>query len=274
MSASVFHCGDTVYLDDGREAVYVVAVPNGGHVAQPTSDFGDDEPGTLDEPVYVPRVHAQPKMARLHAEVREVEAKLSKLREETSAAHSERYRMERESKAIIERLSKRHAALTHIEAALDGKLTHAAVWSGYCDPGFDMAVKPIAEVVKSTDVRERDLRLLALYGNDRGDAHWHLHHYSDSSGGSSAAENVRPFPSEAEALAFARERVASLWQKAQAEGDWKLQSLVTSAKRLGVAIPDGIEARLATTARAAAEKKAAEAARLAEAARQALEALS
>lgn len=266
-----FSAGDTAWTDQGESVHVIDETKSGSYLVAPMIEFGGsyDEPPTTDlgalrivDNLYdkAPMTVIDAAFAAGKARVGEAAAELVRLQADIRVATAER-------KNLLAKLAQ-VPALQHIEAAIEGRFTHIVERSAYASR---YNIGTVEEILASNDRYSKGLRLLSLYGDAKGDLQWRISHYSDGSGGSSDAW---PFPSEEEALAFVRKRIAEdIVYHTCGHSDsrpYYLIDLCKQARSLGVAVPDAAAAVEKAEARKVADHALAEARKGVESAQQRL----
>jgi polyhydroxyalkanoate synthesis regulator phasin len=199
----------TVYLPDGREAVYVTEY-NGTHLVRVVYEV----PGSYDEPPYsypsdtvtgVAEVFTEPPVERYDQGILEKQKALDALRQQTAALHAEMREIER-NKIAMEKAAAKYPCIQQALDFIEGRITHVVKWSGY----GAATVHAMPEAFQQIDTwggrkTYEGMRLLSLFGTDeRGrSVGWGLHMYRDGSGGSTT--QIWPARSETEARAKVQE---------------------------------------------------------------------
>lgn len=237
---STFEPGATVFTEDGARAEYLGAV-DGVHAIRLVR-IDEEECEFLGNPRVVHRVFRKPPRQALDAEIVRLDGEIQRRRDELSALQTEIGEATKGRRDTLARL-KEHVALKHIDDFVAGRLTHFVVLDH-----SGIAVKPAAEALttKEEDRYNKKLRLLTLYGATGGELQWRLHQYSDGSGINNYSE-VYPFPSEAEAIDWARGMLDHLFAEAMAgNGDWRnrLADLAASARKIGMTLPPEVAERV------------------------------
>lgn len=209
-----FEPDQTVYLTDGREAIYVTQNAerhlvrlmreiDGGY-DEPPYQYPEDKITVVDKVYASPPVEVWDKqvLAR-RAQVQELDRELTAKRKEIGEAAFRKTEMEK-------------AALKYpcIQQALDfieGRITHVVQWSGYDAATIHEMPDAFAQIDSWHGRKQHEgMKLLSLFGTDeRGrSVGWGLHQYRDGSGGSTT--QIWPAKSEEDA----REIVRDLLEKA------------------------------------------------------------
>lgn len=202
--------GDTVYLSNGSEAVYMAAHGK-HHLVRRLFETVDGEGETRTTEGQIEEwsgVFTEPPVAKVHAEVAALLAQRQALASEVGLLRMQKREAEADTTSLKARLQE-HEALRRVDDFLAGRFEWVVV-SSYGLP----KVKPRDEALKTTDSYDRErYRLLTLYGGSKGDLSWHLNRYSDHSGNN---EEVWLCFTEEEA----RQKVQALYDEAVAE--WRL----------------------------------------------------
>lgn len=228
--AKQFSPGDGVYDQAGNFYQYVAPAPNGdGHICLPWFESHDQDGAPSDwtgDPVSLREVYSDAEQPKQKAEAKLVEltAKCDAARIELAGIMKERGALDGEIRARAERI-KRHEKLRLLDDYIAGKITHFVVVPEYYQK---VEVKPLVDALKTDDRYGRDMKLLTLYGDSKGDLQFRINRYSDGGGGS--AIDAYPFTSEDEAKAFAKELAAK-----------KLAECIASKNPRGDGIPAGLE---------------------------------
>jgi hypothetical protein len=201
----------TVYLPDGREAVYVAK--NGpDHLVRVVYEVE----GTYDEPPYsypsesiiaARTVYAEPpvdvwdkQVLAKREQVRELDRELTAKRQEIADAAR--------NKAAMEKAAAKYPCIQQALDFIEGRITHVVKWAGY----GAATIHAMPEAFEQIDTwhgrkTHEGMKLLALFGTDEHgrSTGWGLHKYRDGSGGSTT--QIWPARSEAEARAKVQDLV-------------------------------------------------------------------
>lgn len=189
----------TVYLRDGREAVYVMQ--NGEqHLVRVLMKFEggyDDPPYSIpdDKITAVAGVYSTPPVAVVSAEVLAEQERLAKVRKQVGEAKAELREMER-GRREMEAAAKKYPSIQQALDFIEGRITHVVILEGY---GVAQ-IKALPEALEMWPHSSRRgcMKLLCLFGTDEyGNQEWSLNQYRDGSGGSWT--QILPCKSEAEA---------------------------------------------------------------------------
>lgn len=213
---------DIKYLEDGS-AVVVVEKLESGFLVEPVYEYDGENIQDSRNPIRVSRVFDK-------APTLKYETAIIRLRDEIQALEQQRTTLslnQRGSEAMAKEIDsklKKHESLRCLLDYIDGKITHYVEdgWNGVC-------IVPFFEATCAGDDRKRDLKLLTLFGDSRGNLQYKLNRYKDGSGCDSV---VRPAKSMEEATAIAQEMFLD---KMASRVDI---AIVQNADKLGIAIPD------------------------------------
>ena len=199
-----FEKDQTVYLRDGREAIYVME-DSGQHFVR-TMMYVE---GSYDEPPYsypddrvttAAKVYASPPVEIIAEQIKEKQQQLSDIHDQLVARRAEISEITRNQKEF-EKAAKKYPSIQQALDFIEGRITHVIFKPSY--GGMQIAELPAAfEDVDTWGGRRTydGMKLLCLFGtDDRGKQKWKLNQYRDGSG-SSCVELV-PCTSEADAQA-------------------------------------------------------------------------
>jgi hypothetical protein len=200
-----FQPHQTVYLPDGREAIYVTQY-NGTHLVRVVFH----SPGGYDEPPYdypsdtvmgVQTVYAAPpvevydeRIKARHATLLELDQQLQAKRQEIADAAK--------NKTAMEKAAAKYPCIQQDLDFIEGRITHVVKWSGYGAATIHTMPEAFEQIDTWHGRRTHEgMKLLSLFGTDeRGrSVGWGLHQYRDGSG--SGTTTIWPAKSEAEARA-------------------------------------------------------------------------
>jgi hypothetical protein len=200
----------TVYLTDGREAVYVLK--NGDqHLVRVMLEVE----GSYDEPSYtypsdkitpVQKVYAAPPVEVWDKQVLAKREQISEIDRELTAKRRE-LREAESNKTEMEKAAVKYPCIQQALDFIEGRITHVVQWSGYGASTIHTMPEAFEDVDTWGGRRQVDgMKLLCLFGTDtRGQTKWGLNQYRDGSGGSWT--HIWPARSEAEARAKVQELV-------------------------------------------------------------------
>ena len=191
---TTFNPGQTIYLPDGREAIYIGLVENENHAIRPIyvrdpGDYGGYDGEDPDEDIFGPvtltrEIYANPvfpKVAQQYQDLVKLNADLSS---KAQALLSEISSIEVNKKEMIKRAGD-FPCIQHTLDFIDGRFTHAVVieWSG------PKIVTLYEALTYLQDSREGGMKMLGLFGTKKdgyGPAHtkmeWKVNQYHDGSG--------------------------------------------------------------------------------------------
>lgn len=209
-----FQPDQTVYLPDGREAIYVLA--NGQeHLVRVIYEVE----GSYDEPPYsypsdkittTREVHATPPIEVWDKQILAKRAQVQELDRELAAKRAE-ITDAAKNKTAMEKAAAKYPCIQQALDFIEGRITHVVKWDGY----GAVTIHSMPEAFEQIDTwhgrkKHEGMRLLSLFGTDeRGrSVGWGLHQYRDGSGGGTT--QIWPAKSEERA----RDAVRDLLEKA------------------------------------------------------------
>lgn len=221
-----FTQGQTVYLTDGREAVYVLK--NGDqHLVRVMLETE----GSYDEPSYtypsdqitpVQKVYAAPPVEVWGKQVLAKREQISELDRELTAKRQELRDAER-AKTDMEKAASKYPCIQQALDFIEGRITHVVKWAGY----GAATIHTVPEAFEDVDMwggrrQVNGMKLLCLFGTDKhGKTTWGLNQYRDGSGG--YWTHIWPAQSETEARARVQEMVdAALEAWRSGEERWQV----------------------------------------------------
>jgi len=172
----------TKYDQHGNEYETITQLPNGSWVARPVyEDSSDGEPTWTGDPEVIDcTLFDEPPHAKVDAELAAKRAELATLQQAVRDLRAEQKRIETEGKTMLERI-KQHAGLELLDQYLAGKITHFVV-ADYGPPKI-LTFEQAMAVNDDYGRREKDMKLLCLFGSSGGDLTWQVNRYRDGSGG-------------------------------------------------------------------------------------------
>jgi hypothetical protein len=203
-----FQPDQTVYLPDGREAVYVMH--NGGqHLVRVVREVEDYETGNYSYPddkiTAATKVYASAPVEVYDQQITERKEQLHDLLRQLVAARSE-IADAAKNKTAMERAAAKYPCIQQALDFIEGRITHVVKCSGY----GAVTIHTMPEAFEQIDrwggrAKHEGMKLLSLFGTDeRGrSVGWGLHQYRDGSG--SGTTTIWPAKSEAEARAKVEE---------------------------------------------------------------------
>lgn len=240
-----FVYGQKVFLADGAGAYYVAKAKT-GHVVSLSVYEGwasDEGPELGETALVVPKVWAKPPIAEKAAEVRELQQEIARLEK---AAKTLRDAIQHDQAVALEKRAAmmQWDGLTTLQDFLAGRITHIVTGTDF----GGLEIKELGEALKPQGARsyDRDLRLVSLFGDSKGDLNWRINSYRDGSG---SWRNFTPCHSHEAALEVARQRFDTACADARAAEDGKLSYLCTSVLRDGQKLGFAIPADIAPTLR-------------------------
>lgn len=137
---------------------------------------GDYEFYASDQPIIVDPRHYYPKPPKPHADraVSEADQKLQALRQQIRDAEAEIRQFAVEEKARMARITK-HEQLKRLDDYISGKITHYVILSD-----SDIKIEEFSAAKCTSD--KKQMRLLMLFGDTKGQLDWRISSYSDDSG--------------------------------------------------------------------------------------------
>jgi hypothetical protein len=241
---------DTVYLADGREALYVGYI-GGSHVVMPIVEH-DDGPVQSDYPESHNVVFTEPPADKYHAEAAAAKKELDTARTELQKVQTELRQARADRNGLLAEISK-HPDLAPIAEFMAGTLTHAALLpASYY--GSEIKVVTIGEAIEPrTEIEKRsgEVRLLSLYGGwtgikgtsswGREDYRWRLNEYRDGSG---ATQVCILGTSEANVLERLQVYLDGQWAKVGVHSENTLIGWARGAIRLGLTVPASMRTKV------------------------------
>lgn len=220
---------DTVWLDDGEEAIYI-AKADDRHAVRPVYESGEFGRVTL-----VSAVHLSPPEPKRHKEIADLEAKIQEKRSELSAIYTQLREAEERNKWLKSILAQ-NAALERVGNFIEGKFTHFVIQE------YDGIKIKDRSVIDETDDygKVRGMKLLTLFGQTNGDLGWRLNAYSDGSG---YTKEVYPCFSEEDANEIAKGLVKKSIDEIK-DPSCVRDSTIKDAKRFGIEVPAHIESAI------------------------------
>lgn len=229
--------GEEVFDINGRSASYLARSAD-GHVVQPIYEHEDYDEPQYGSPQVWREVFRTAPTEKVHGEIAALQNRLAIDRAALDAVRKMRADEDREyTQRVASR--KQFAQLQKLDDYIAGKITHFVVQRSYSE---SVSIETFDSFIKSTEDRyERKLRLLALYGDSKGNLSWNVDRYSDGSGNDSGY--YWPATSYEEAMQKAAEwldaRYAE-WRKATDHNRNKSAVHAACAIKLGLVVPDDV----------------------------------
>ena len=173
--------------------------------------------------------------AVVDGDVAKAQADLAELRSAISAARSEAAAVERERKETLAKIEKA-PKFSRLLDFIDGKITHFVV-GGYHSLVSIQTWEQFA--ISQDDHRDKDVKLLTLFGRSNGDTEWRLNPYYDGPGG---WVTCRPCCSYEEALAVLGETLEGIWLEFDDRRSWTIAGAIKAADEYGKLVPQHIRA--------------------------------
>lgn len=222
------------YLQNGTVIKIVAKLENGTYLVQRGFEGDDSEPW-LGEPEIAQKIYDEPPVEFVDKKIVDAERRLESVSDQVTALRSEVRELVK-AKSDIEEMCATNAAIRRVHDFLVKGITHLV----QIDYGDVKLIDPKkTQCGDSERTYGRHLKLVSLFGRTDGDLQWNIHKYSDGSG-SQMTECV-PFTSEAEAVEFAKKRIAELL--IDPDNHW-VESTIKSAKALDVAVPTEIHQKV------------------------------
>lgn len=246
--------GTTVYNLSGLSAKYVTATADGAHIVRPLYEVlrGDESYDQEGDVTQWSAVYLTPPREKLDATIASLSAQIEELHKTAQAQRLAARQAEDEMKARRDRI-KQHEKLALLDDYLAGKITHYVMRLNHRHSEKLLGIRVTSVKDEPCDCdrddrwkRDKNLKLLCLFGTSKGDISWKISQYSDGSG--YTWTDVTPFTSLEAAQAFARqcyEAEVANW-RAKVANAWSPQGIINQAKALGLPVPeDAVEAKRA-----------------------------
>lgn len=198
----------TVYLPDGREAVYVTE-HNGTHLVRVVYEVPDshDEPGysyPSDTVLGVQKAYAAPPVEVWDKQVLAKREQVQELDRELTAKRAEVAQAER-NKIAMQKAAAKYPCIQQALDFIEGRITHVVKWSGYGAATIHTLPEAFEDAETWGGRREvNGMKLLCLFGTNKNlQQTWGLNQYRDGSG--SQWTTIWPARSESEARAKVQE---------------------------------------------------------------------
>jgi FtsZ-binding cell division protein ZapB len=226
--------GDIVFNEHGQRFVYV-AESDGDHIVRPTVET-DEEEQWEGNPVTLRKIFASAPRDVYDKTIQALDMKVSELQEKRRALEEELRKSKQDETERKKRIMT-NAALERIDDFLAGKITHFV----YGEYGVE--IKTFEESTSDPDRRERDVKLLSLYGRSKGDLAWKLNDYYDGSG---SWRHVYPCSSLEDATNLAKRLIETKYEEWRKDGknSYWLTSVVASSVKFGIPIPKDVRTEI------------------------------
>jgi uncharacterized coiled-coil protein SlyX len=217
----------TKYTEEGFE-VSVIQKVDGGYICQPVYETYSNDPSDYSEgtPYFETRnLYDEPPVQKYEKRIAELEKTINELQDK--AATERRIFLEEEkSRVLLKAKLEKFKQLRLLEDYIDGKITH------YVEEAYEgPRIIPFKEATCSGDDTRRDLKLLTLFGDSKGNLNWKLNYYRDGSGNSTI---VHLATSEEEAIKLCKE----VCEKRIFETEkYPRESIIVEAEKYGVIVP-------------------------------------
>jgi hypothetical protein len=228
-----FEPDQTVYLSDGREAIYVLNYFD-THLVRVVYHYegGHDEPPYSypeDKITHAARVFAKPPVEVYDKEILKLKGEVERLREKAVAVRNE-IADAAKNKTAMEKAAAKYPCIQQALDFIEGRITHVVRHGGY-DGAEILTLKDAFEQVDrwGGGNRPEGMKLLNLFGTDEHGRNvaWGLNEYRDGSG--STRYTIWPARGETEA----RETVRVLFK--EAINAWRAHEKVADApRRIGI----------------------------------------
>lgn len=220
--------GDFAYAPDGRRVQYLGEADVGvfvrvGFTAHVEDDAWED---FFEEVRVVDRIYREPPVELFDATIADRKSEIAALEAAIEELHRVRKDTERHNHIFLKNAEK-FKQLVNLEKFIGAGITHYVI----------VAYGSVTVTPKDNakcEYSKRDLKLLTLFGNTKGELCWRLNSYSDGSGSNF---DVIPCISQEEAEAAARSIVADMLAYFDDKTSYYLAETIASAVKLGVPIP-------------------------------------
>ncbi|OWV62538.1 hypothetical protein ATY75_11975 [Rhizobium sp. N122] len=193
-----FEIGMELFTKDGRRVELLAVTVDGVYVVSQVLRFEDYDGGygySRGETTFEEELWSKAPVAVVDEEIAVAEKKLAEAERLRSVRLSEALNAEREVKDRLAKLSK-YKGLEHLEAFIDGKITHFV----------DLYSYDILTAAQAIERREYGPKLLSLFGDAKGNLEWRVNEYKDGSG---SWREMLPATSEEDAASIRSERLSS-----------------------------------------------------------------
>jgi hypothetical protein len=224
--------GQIVYNRAGVRAEFITQVNEGTYLVRPEIEINgwegeiETDWGNITE---WNEIFPKPPTEVLDKDILEKHKYLEELTNKARLLHSKISEAETAIRAQKDKFV-RHEKLKYLEDFIDGKVTHYVKLNYH---GIQIAEhgKEICE----DDKYDRNLRLVTLYGNSKGDLAWNLNQYRDGSG---SGTTIIPCSSYEVAVSEVQKLVLIEEQKFLKEGKFDERIVTGSQKIEGIVVPE------------------------------------
>lgn len=251
-----FEVGMELFTRDGRRVELLAITVDGAYVVSRVLRF-DDYDGSYGysrgETTFEQELWEKAPISVVDEEIAAAELRLREAERLCSEKISTAVNAEREIKQRLEKLSK-FKGLEHLEAFIDGKLTHFVDLDGY----------NILTAAQAIERRDYGPKLLSLFGDAKGNLAWRINEYKDGSG---SWREMLPAISEEDAAAIRFDRLSADLENAYSEEFKKLgrpylfTTTFKAAIKHGISVTDEMRADYAELAKVGLRKAEEEAIR-------------
>ncbi len=196
---ATFKKDDEVYSSHGDLAIYVMPF-NGRHIVAPIT-FDHNGKETIEDVETWHNVYSLPPVKRLTEDHATLELKIKAAKQELNDVIIEKTAFQKEIQKEIDEKTKYLNSipdLALIMAFHEGRVTHVVEYVGYGGKLYKIIE------LKDFLADGKDIRLLSLFGNSKGDYQYRINRYSDGSGGNT---DCYPFCGEEKAHEFIKNEV-------------------------------------------------------------------
>ena len=226
--------GDIVFNERGQRFVFC-AEADGTYLVKPIMATEEDEEWA-GNPVILKKIYPSAPRETYDKTIETLDTKIHELQQQKRELEEELRKSKQDETERKKRIMV-NAALERIDDFLAGKITHFVFGE------YGVEIKTFEEATSDPDRRERDVKLLSLYGKTKGDLAWKLNDYYDGSG---SWHQVYPCCSIEDAMAFAKRLIETKYEEWRKDGknSYWLASVAAASSRLGDPIPEDVAAHL------------------------------
>ena len=175
--------GSQYYLTSGATVHFFQELNQGGYLVAPLIEYGgsyDEPPSTeLGDPVIVYSLYKTPPIEKL-------DESMGKLSKEVGELRREKYDLESSIKNLKKNYleeTKKTPVLNMLNLYLEGKANFVTMIPGEYWPKTEVRFGTIDEILMRNDsYRQKDVKLVTLYGKKENGYEWRINEYSDGSG--------------------------------------------------------------------------------------------